>query len=128
VTTRSFHPHRNAQETKTMAHLGHFTRTETGFEGRFHALGIDEPLTFVPAEPLETENAPQYRILLGDQDGLDIGAGWSHVGERAGEFVSVDLYSPLFGGILRANLFRDPDDETVWGLHVTPSKKKRAED
>ena len=52
-----------------MAHLGHFTRTETGFEGRFHALGIDEPLTFVPAEPLETENAPQYRILLGDQDG-----------------------------------------------------------
>lgn len=111
-----------------MAHLGHFTRTETGFEGRFHALGIDEPLTFVPAEPLETENAPQYRILLGDQDGLDIGAGWSHVGERAGEFVSVDLYSPLFGGILRANLFRDPDDETVWGPHVTPSKKKRAED
>ena len=111
-----------------MADLGSFTRTEIGFTGRFEALGIDAPLTFVPAKPSEAENAPAYRILLGDENGRDVGAGWSHVGERAGEFVSVDLYSPLFGGILRANLFRDPDDETVWGLHVTPSKKKRAED
>ena len=109
-----------------MAHLGHFTRTETGFEGRFHALGIDEPLTFVPAEPLETENAPQYRILLGDQDGLDIGAGWSHVGEKAGEFVSVEIYSPLFGW-LRANLFRDGDDDTAWSLHTNDQRTKRSE-
>jgi uncharacterized protein (DUF736 family) len=111
-----------------MAQIGHFTRTESGFEGRFRALGIDEPLTFVPAEPSETKNAPAYRVLLGGEDGLDIGAGWSHVGERAGEFVSVDIYSPLFGGTLRANLFRDPDDDTAWGLHVTPPNKKRTED
>ena len=58
-----------------MTDLGDFTHTETGFTGRFRALGIDEPLTFVPAKPSEAENAPAYRILLGDEDGLDIGAG-----------------------------------------------------
>lgn len=109
-----------------MADLGSFTRTETGFTGRFEALGIDAPLTFVPAKPSEAENAPAYRILLGDEHGRDIGAGWSHVGERAGEFVSVEIYSPIFGS-LRANLFRDGDDDTAWRLHSSEPKKKKSE-
>lgn len=109
-----------------MANLGNFTRTETGFKGRFRALGMDEPLTFVPAKPSEAENAPAYRILLGDEDGLDIGAGWSHVGEKAGEFVSIEIYSPPIGW-LRANLFRDGDDDTAWSLLSNEPKKKKSE-
>ncbi|MDX3925917.1 MAG: DUF736 domain-containing protein [Shinella sp.] len=111
-----------------MAQIGQFIRTQTGFEGRFRALGIDEEITFVPAEPSHAKNAPAYRILLGDKEGLDIGAGWSHVGDRAGEFVSVEIYSPLFGGTLRANLFRAGDDVSAWGLHTTPPSKKRKKD
>lgn len=109
-----------------MADLGSFTRTETGFTGRFETLGIDAPLTFVSAKPSDADNAPAYRILLGGEDGRDIGAGWSHVGEKAGEFVSIEIYSPLFGW-LRANLFRDSDDDdTAWSLHTNDQRTKRA--
>ena len=108
-----------------MAQIGHFTLTQSGFEGRFRALGIDEQITFVLAEPSEAKNAPAYRVLLGDEEGIDIGAGWSHVGDRAGEFVSVEIYSPLFGGTLRANLFRAGDDGSAWGLHTNPLSKRK---
>ena len=111
-----------------MAQIGHFTRTESGFEGRFRTLGIDEEMTLVPAEPSEAENAPKYRVLLGDEDGLDIGAGWTHVGERAGEFVSITLYSPLLGGTFRANLFRAGDDGSAWVLNTVQPSRKRQED
>ena len=109
-----------------MADLGSFTRTQTGFTGRFEGLGIDAPLTFVPAKPSDAENAPAYRILLGGEDGRDIGAGWSHVGEKAGEFISIEIYSPPIGW-LRAYLFRDADDDTAWSLQSNEPKKKRAE-
>lgn len=111
-----------------MAQIGHFTRTESGFEGRFRTLGIDEEITLVSAEPSETKNAPAYRVLLGDDDGLDIGAAWTHVGDRAGEFVSVEMYSPLLGGTFRANLFRAGDDGSAWVLHTNLPSKKRKED
>ena len=111
-----------------MANIGLFTRTESGFEGRFRALGIDEEITFVAAEPSEAKNAPAYRVLLGDEDGLPIGAAWAAVGDRAGEFFSVEIYSPLFGGTLRANLFRAGDDGSAWGLHTNLTSKKRKDD
>lgn len=111
-----------------MAQIGQFTRTETGFEGEFRTLGIREEMTLIPAEPSETENAPKYRVLLGDEDGLDIGAGWIHVGERAGEFVSITIHSPLLGGTFRANLFRAGDDGSAWVLTTVQPSKKRQED
>ena len=111
-----------------MAQIGQFTRTETGFEREFRTLGIREELTLVPAEPSDTENAPKYRVLLGDEDGLDIGAGWTHVGERAGEFVSITICSPLLGGTFRANLFRTGDDGSAWVLNTVQPPKKRQED
>src|SRR5690242_1200421 len=100
-----------------MAHLGRFTRTQSGFEGELRAPGIKEQLTLVPAEHSDSENAPDYRVLLGDEDGLDIGAGWKHVGEKAGEYVSIEAESPLFAHPLRANLFRSGDNDRAWGLH-----------
>jgi uncharacterized protein (DUF736 family) len=108
-----------------MTQIGQFTRTRTGFSGRFTALGIDAEIVFVPAEPSDAEKAPDFRLLLGGEDGIEIGAGWKHVGERAGEYVSVQLDSPLFDRPLRANLFRSDDAGTDWGLHWSRPDKPR---
>ncbi|MGV6876549.1 DUF736 domain-containing protein [Pseudochelatococcus sp. B33] len=111
-----------------MAQIGQFNRTETGFEGHLKALGLDVELTLVPAEPSDSENAPDYRVLLGDEEGLDIGAGWKHASERAGEYVSIEVDSPLFAKPLRANLFQSGGDSTLWGLHLNRPAKPRKED
>lgn len=111
-----------------MAQIGHFIRTESGFEGEFRALGIKEAITLVPAEHSDAERAPDYRVLLGDEDGLDIGAGWTEVGDRAGEYVSIAIYSPLFPSLFRARLFRAGDDGSAWILRTNPSSKKPKED
>lgn len=108
-----------------MTQIGQFTRTKSGYSGRLTALGIDAELAFVPAEASEAENAPDYRVLLGGDDGIEIGAGWKHVGERAGDYVSVQLDSPLFPRPLRANLFRSGDDNGTWGLHWSRPAKPR---
>lgn len=108
-----------------MTQIGQFTRTKSGYSGRLTALGIDAELAFVPAEASEAENAPEYRVLLGGDDGIEIGAGWKHVGERAGDYVSVQLDSPLFPRPLRANLFRAGDDNGTWGLHWSRPAKPR---
>ncbi|NTA50677.1 DUF736 domain-containing protein [Agrobacterium tumefaciens] len=111
-----------------MTQIGQFNRTKTGFEGEFRALGIKEDISLVPAEHSDSENAPDYRVLLGDEEGLDIGAGWKHVGERAGEYVFIEVDSPLFTKPLRANLFQSGGDSTVWGLHMNRPAKSRRED
>ena len=111
-----------------MAQIGQFTRTKFGYAGQLTALGIDAELTFVPAEASDPENAPDYRVLLGGEEGMEIGAGWKHVGERAGEYVAVQLDSPLFPAPLRANLFRSSDDNAAWGLHWSRPAKLRKED
>ncbi|OBQ62242.1 DUF736 domain-containing protein [Mesorhizobium loti] len=110
-----------------MIQIGRFTRTKTGYSGRLTALGIDVELAFVSAEPSDAENAPNYRILLAGHDGIEIGAGWKHVGERAGDYVTVQLDSPLFPRPLRANLFRSGDDDSAWGLHWSRPAKPRKE-
>ena len=56
---RPVRPPPAAQETTTMAQIGQFTRTETGFEREFRTLGIREEMTLVPVEPSDTENAPK---------------------------------------------------------------------
>jgi uncharacterized protein (DUF736 family) len=111
-----------------MAHLGHFNRTQSGYSGHLRAPGLNEEITLVPTDPSDSENAPDYRVLLGDEEGLDIGAGWKHVGERAGEYISIEIESPLFARPLRANLFRSNDGGSEWGLHTAPKSKRQKGD
>ncbi|MBB2972679.1 DUF736 domain-containing protein [Mesorhizobium sp. RMAD-H1] len=111
-----------------MAQIGQFIRTQSGFSGQLKALGIEAEITFVPAEPSDSENAPSYRVLLGDEEGFDIGAGWTHIGDRAGEYVSIEIDSPLFAKPLRANLFNSSSDGSLWGLHMNRPAKPRRED
>ena len=110
-----------------MAQIGQFIRSKSGFNGYIKALGISADLTLIPAEPSDSDNAPDYRVLLGDEEGFDIGAGWKHVGERAGEYVSVEVESPLFSKPLRANLFQSGDGGSIWGMHMNRPAKPRKE-
>lgn len=104
--------------------IGEFTRKNSGFAGRLRTLSLDAPLVIVPAENAAAEHAPDYRILIGDADGSDAGAGWKRTGERAGEYVSVVLDDPLFAKPIRANLFRDDEGGAVWSLHWSRPQKR----
>ncbi|SMH43330.1 DUF736 domain-containing protein [Azospirillum agricola] len=107
-----------------MSQIGHFTRGTSGFSGRVRTLTLDIALTVVPAAASDAENAPDYRIHLGEEDGPEVGAGWKRSSEKAGNFVSLLLDDPAFTQPLRANLFQSPDDKTVWTLHWNrPSKR-----
>ena len=99
-----------------MAQIGSFRRTKSGYSGRIHALTLDAELVLLPAENTDAENAPDYRIHLGDERGPEIGAGWKRTGEKAGEYVSLQLDDPTFTQPIRANLFQSGEDKSVWSL------------
>ncbi|MBQ8104041.1 MULTISPECIES: DUF736 domain-containing protein [unclassified Afipia] len=107
-----------------MAQIGQFTRTPSGYSGHIRTLSLDLDLTFVPAENADVENAPAYRIHLGDEDGPEVGAGWKRTGDRAGPFVSVVLDDPVFQQPIRARLFQADEDGREWSLHWTRQKKR----
>jgi uncharacterized protein (DUF736 family) len=111
-----------------MPQIGEFTRTQSGYCGRLRTLSLDLELVLIPAEPTDTENAPDYRIHLRDEDGLDVGAGWTRSGERAGNYVALLLDDPAFVQPIRANLFQSGDDMTVWGLHWTRPPRRSQRD
>lgn len=100
-----------------MPQIGAFARTAFGFTGRVRTLSFDTDFTIVGTERSDAENAPDYRIHLGDEDGPEVGAGWKRTGERAGDYVAVTLDDPVFLTPIRAHLFRSGDDEQAWGLH-----------
>ena len=101
-----------------MSLIGQFSRTTSGYTGRVKTLALDAELVLVPVEQTDAENAPDYRVHLGsDEDGPEVGAGWKRTGEKAGEYVSLQLDDPTFGQPVRANLFQSADDKSAWGLH-----------
>ena len=100
-----------------MPQIGQFTAEKSGFVGRVHTLTLYRDLTIVPAEPSEAENAPVYRVHHGAEDGPEIGAGWKRTGEKAGSYVSLLIDDPTLPQPIRANLFRNGDDEYSWSLH-----------
>lgn len=97
-----------------MTQIGNFSATEAGYSGRIQTISLDAIVTLIPAEPSESENAPDYRIILGDDEyGPEIGAGWKRSGEKAGAFVALQIDDPAFDQALRANLFKDGDNSHV---------------
>lgn len=107
-----------------MAQIGHFVRTQLGYAGRLRTLSLNLPLVFVPADDSDVENAPDYRIRVGDEDGVEVGAGWIQSGDRAGTYVSVLLDDPSLGQPIRARLFQSDKSGRDWGLHWTRPKKR----
>jgi uncharacterized protein (DUF736 family) len=111
-----------------MAQIGQFTRSKSGYSGRIHTLSLDAELMLVPAEHSDAENAPDYRIHLGDGDGPEVGAGWKRTGEKAGDYVSLQIDDPAFTQPLRANLFQSADDKSAWVLNWNRPPKRSERD
>ena len=109
-----------------MAHIGTFTRTTDGFSGRLRTLTLDVELVLVPVEKADAENAPDFRIHLGDDEaGIEVGAGWKRTGEKAGAYVSLLIDDPVFTQPIRANLFQaDASGSTFHLLWNRPSRRK----
>jgi uncharacterized protein (DUF736 family) len=112
----------------SMAQIGQFTREKTRFVGRIHTLTLYRDLTIVPAEPSDAENAPDYRIHHGDENGPEVGAGWKRAGEKAGEYISLQFDDPSFVQPIRANLFQSAADEAAWSLHWNRPPKRGERD
>ena len=116
-----------------MSQIGTFTRELSGFVGRIHTLTLYREVIVVPTELSETENAPDYRIHHGGDDGKaeagpEIGAGWKRTGERAGEYVAVLIDDPALPQPIRANLFRDDDAGNAWSLHWSRPRDRAGKD
>uniref|UniRef100_Q11FV5 DUF736 domain-containing protein n=1 Tax=Chelativorans sp. (strain BNC1) TaxID=266779 RepID=Q11FV5_CHESB len=111
-----------------MGQIGAFRRTKSGYSGRIHTLTLDAELVLVPADNTDAENAPDYRIHLGDADGPEVGAGWKRTGEKAGTYVSFQLDDPAFAQPIRANLFQSDDDKAAWSLHWNRPPKRGERD
>lgn len=87
--------------------IGSFQENANGFSGHLSTLTLDAMLAIVPAQDSSAENAPDWRVLLGDADsGTEVGAGWSRTGERAGSYVALQIDDPALAAPLRANLVR----------------------
>ena len=107
-----------------MAQIGQFTRDKSGFTGRIQTLLFTHDLSLVPAESSDAENAPDYRVHLGDDEGPEIGAGWERTGEKAGEYVSLLIDDPSLTQPIRANLFRSTDGHATWVLNWSRPPKR----
>jgi uncharacterized protein (DUF736 family) len=103
-----------------MALIGTFKRTKAGLSGRIRTLALDAVLVLIPVDKRDAENAPDYRIHLGDDDGAEVGpevgAGWKRTGEKAGDYISLQLDDPSFGQPIRANLFQANEAGTEFDL------------
>ena len=103
-----------------MAQIGTFKRTKTGISGRLRTLALNAELVLIPVDKRDAENAPDYRIHLGDVDGSEVGpevgAGWKRTGEKAGDYISLQLDDPSFGQPIRANLFQADEAGTAFAL------------
>lgn len=106
--------------------IGLFVAADGGFAGHITTLMLDIDLVLVPAENSDSENAPDYRVIAGsDEEAREIGAGWKHVGEKAGEYVAIQIDDPMFIQPLRANLFQGDNNAhvLVWSR---PTKREAA--
>ncbi|PWB95181.1 DUF736 domain-containing protein [Methylosinus sporium] len=111
-----------------MTQIGRFMRTKSGYSGAIRTLSLDAQIALVPSDHGITENAPDYRILLGDDEGPEIGAARKRVGEKAGDYVSLLLDDPALTQPMRANLFRSSENKSSWVLHWTRLQKRNERD
>ena len=107
--------------------IGYFVTADGGFAGHITTLTLDIGVILLATEPSDSENAPDYRVIAGEDDeAREIGAAWKHVGEKAGAYVAIQIDDPVFVQPLRANLFQGDGNEhvLVWSR---PSRREKAD-
>ncbi|MGD9812461.1 MAG: DUF736 domain-containing protein [Sphingobium sp.] len=87
-----------------------FESTASGYTGRARLFGINEQIVLVALDQSDAEQVPDYRVHLDNEDGPDVGGGWKRVGERAGDYIALEIDSPLFPAPFRPVLFRADDE------------------
>ncbi|CAM3245400.1 Uncharacterized conserved protein, DUF736 family [Paracoccus aminovorans] len=108
-----------------MPQIGEFTREESGFTGRIQTLVLENDISIIPVEPSDVENAPNYRVHLGsDEHGPEIGAAWTESSDKAGEYLSLLIDDPTFTQPIRARLFQNGANATLWSLHWSRPQKR----
>lgn len=112
--------------------IGQLMRENDGFIGHLTTLSLHQDIIIVAAEPSDAENAPDYRVhvldTMSNETGAEIGAGWKRTGEKAGDYVSLQLDDPAFTHPIRVNLFQSADDKSAWGLHWNRPPKRGERD
>ena len=108
--------------------IGSFFRTASGFEGIIETATLDIRISIVPADPTDAEKAPDWRVHRGDNEGPEIGAGWTETGERAGDYVSLRIDDPAFAQPIRAALFQNTSDKAAGSLRWNRQPKSREQD
>ena len=111
-----------------MPQIGEFMRNQTGYSGRIRTLSLNLDVAIVEAGASDAENAPDYRVHAGSEDGPSIGAGWKRSGEKAGGFVSLQIDDPTFAQPIRANLFQNGDDKNSWSLQWSRPRDRTEKD
>jgi len=111
---RSFNPEQKGHPRGTDRYI----QTDQGRHLGAHPL--DAQVILISIDNGDAENAPDYRIHLGDvggsEVGPEVGAGWKRTGEKAGEYISLLLDDPSFRQPIRANLFQVDDKGTEFDL------------
>jgi uncharacterized protein (DUF736 family) len=94
-----------------MAIIGTFIRTADGkLSGSLKTLTLSSKLQFVPETDKNSDNAPDYRIFLGN---IEVGAAWKKTGKESGrDYWSVKLDDPAFAAPLYTSLVETEDDKT----------------
>lgn len=106
--------------------IGLFVAADGGFAGHITTLTLDIDLVLVPTDNSDSENAPDFRVIAGsDDDAREVGAGWKHVSEKAGDYVAIQIDDPMFIQPMRANLFQGENNDhvLVWSR---PTKRETA--
>jgi uncharacterized protein (DUF736 family) len=111
-----------------MTQIGRFIRTKSGFSDAIRTLSLDAQIVLIPSDHSGAENAPDYRILLGDDEGSEIGAAWKRIGKKAGDYVSLLLDDPALTQPIRANLLQSSEDKSSWILHWIRLQKRNERD
>ena len=76
--------------------IGSFHYDRGTYQGRIQTLGIDAPLCFVPANPLDEKDAPEWRLHLGEgEDGPAVGEGRSCIAGPFGFHIAVLIDGPI---------------------------------
>ena len=107
--------------------IGYFVTADGGYAGHITTLTLDIGVVLLAAEPSDSENAPDYRVIAGEGDeAREIGAAWKHVGEKAGDYLTLQIDDPMFVQPLRANMFQDQGSGhvLVWSR---PSRREKAD-
>ena len=91
-----------------MANIGTFTADKDGFTGTLRTLTLNVKVKLVP-NPKESENAPDYRIVAGNN--FEIGAAWKKLSkaEPPRPYLSVTLDDPSFPATLYARMVEGED-------------------